>query len=307
MRFGLGFIFLSITFMLSSCTSGPSESEFAPKIGDIETSIVHSHPSVHAQAEYQRTIDVIVRMSIKDPDGLEDITDIYIQDNNNSRRWRLKESSVLNSDAQCKATKNKAETLEVIECSFFSKDRPDLIDLVGYEMVAVDRHGYSSRKTFEFKLPSGAVVEDEEFVYSDVFSGGPSNGIPALEVITLADNAMVFTLDEDAELLHLEFVSEDPRVREYGLELYDDSVEPQIVGEVLFDIKEIQENEIDAGVEIMVDIPWSQITFIGENNASNIYGLYVVLFDEAKVSTQLETVSEWFNYRGYSEFITLAP
>ena len=43
------------------------------------------------------------------------------------------------------------------------------------------------------------------------------------------------------------------------------------------------------------------------NTASNIHGLHVVLFDEATASTQLEIESEWFNYRGYSEFITLAP
>ena len=36
-------------------------------------------------------------------------------------------------------------------------------------------------------------------------------------------------------------------------------------------------------------------------------GLHVVLFDEATESTQLDVESKWFNYRGYSELITLVP
>ncbi|MFT6031275.1 MAG: hypothetical protein ACI8O8_003025 [Oleiphilaceae bacterium] len=299
MRFGLGFLILSSIFILTACTSGPSEDEFTPEIGDIQTAIVHSHPSAHAQTDYQRTIDIVVRVTVTDPDGWDDITDIYIHDKNDDTKWKLKEASQLNLNADCK------KTLSVIECSFYSRDQPDTLQLLGYEMVAVDRNGYSSSKVFEFKLPSGAEVEDQEFVYSDVFSGGTNNGIAGLEVMTIADNDMVFSLDEVE--LHVEFTSEDPRIREYALELYDDATPPKFIGEVAFDTIVIQANEISSGVQTLVNIPLSQINFIDGNIASNIFGLHIVLFDQSTVSTQLEVQSEWFNYRGYSDFITLAP
>lgn len=302
MRFGLGFLFACVVLLISACSSGPSESEFAPKIGDIETSIIHSHPSYysHLPAEEQRTIGFVVSVSVTDPDGPDDITDIYISHNNGKRSFLR--SSELNSTYDCSMP---AEDL--FKCSFYSSDQTDNIDLSGYQIVAVDRHGYSSSKVFEFKLPAGAEVEDQEFVYSDVFLGGTPNGIAGLEVMTISGNQMVFTIDEVEKLLHLEFVSNDSRVSEYALELYDNTSPANIIGEVLFDTKKIQENEISPGVKVVVDIPWAQISFIGEYTASDINGLHVVLFDEATVSTQLDVESEWFNYRGYSELITLAP
>jgi hypothetical protein len=302
MRFGLGFLILSSIFILTACTSGPSEDEFAPEIGDIYSTIIHYHPNFYSDllSEDPRTIEFIISVSVTDPDGSDDITDIYLYDkNNNINRYFLR-SSVLSSKYDCSKPAG-----DLLECSFYSSDQPDNIDLSGYEIVAVDRHGYSSNKSFEFKLPAGVEVEDQEFVYSDVFSGGTNNGIAGLEVMTIADNDMVFSLDEVE--LHVEFTSEDPRVREYALELYDDATPPKFIGEVAFDTIVIQANEISSGVQTLVNIPLSQINFIDGNIASNISGLHIVLFDQSTVSTQLEVQSEWFNYRGYSEFITLAP
>jgi hypothetical protein len=304
MRFTVGFLFLSFIFMLTACTSGPGEDEFAPEIGDIETTIIHSHGSLysHLPSEEQRTIGFIISVIVTDPDGSNDITDIYLYDkNSNINRYFLR-SSELSSKYDCRKPAG-----DLFECSFYSSDQSDNVDLSGYEIVAVDRYGYSSRKVFEFKLPAGAELEGQEFVYSDVFSGGTNNGIAGLEVMTIVDNDLVFTLDEAEELLRLEFVSNDDRVREYGLELYDNSTTPKLVGEVPFDKIVIQGNAISSSIKTLVNIPLSQINFIDGNIASDIYGLHVVLFDQSTISTQLEVESEWFNYMGYSEFITLAP
>jgi hypothetical protein len=124
-----------------------------------------------------------------------------------------------------------------------------------------------------------------------------------LEVMTITNNDMVFTLDNDEELLHLEFETIDDRARYYSIELYNDPADHEIIGEV-------NKVSFDSESRIIVDIPFEDIEFIGDydiSDISDIKGIHVVLFDQATVSTQLEVESEWFNYMGYSEFITLAP
>jgi hypothetical protein len=207
MRFvRLALLFCSFS-MLTACTSGPSEDEFAPKIGEINTRIMHFHPSAyeHKPEAEQRTIGFIIRVSVTDPDGLGNITEVYIKDaNHNPVRYRiLKNNSTLNENADCK------QTNEVIECSFYDSDFPDEMPLTGYELVAVDLHTYKSSKAFEFKLPAGEALEFEEFVYSDEYllnGGGTPNGVLGLEAMSIVDNSMLFTLDDPVEgPLHLKF------------------------------------------------------------------------------------------------------
>tara|TARA_R110002167_G_scaffold58959_7_gene166970 strand:+ start:1656 stop:2567 length:912 start_codon:yes stop_codon:yes gene_type:complete len=301
MRCVLSFIFFGLTLILSACSSGPSEEEFSPKIGDIDTSIIHYHTSVYSNEliEEQRTIGFIIRVKVTDPDGLGDITSIYIYDKTNDSYFILKDKSELNPKADC------FQIQEIIECSFYSKDHPDEMNLTGYELVAVDFHGYVSRKTFEFKLPAGGVVGDEETVCSDELFCGPPLGVKGLEVMTIDNNDMIFTFD--GQDLHIEFVSkdDDDKVKEYGLSIYDDSSIPVLVGEVSFDSLAIKAAPIVTQVKTEVDIPFTQIEFEDGFDKSDIYGLHVVLFDKATTSTLQSTTGRWFNYYGFSEFITL--
>ena len=298
MRFVLSFIFLGLTLVLSACTSGPSESEFSPKIGDIDTSIRHYHPSAysHKPTDEQRTIGFIARVSVTDPDGLGDITNIYIYDKNNDSYFILKDKSKLNADADC------FQVNSIIECSFYSKDHPNDMNLTGYDLVAVDFHGYVSRKSFEFKLPAGAAVDTEEFVYSDEFQGGTSNGIPGLEVMTIDNNDLVSTLDE--QKIHIEFVSTDDRVEKYGLSLYNETSE--YIGKVAFDSAAIESVPVVPGAPTSVDIPLNQVEYEDGFDETDIFGLHIVLFDQATTSVLQDVTGQWFNYSGYSEFIPLA-
>lgn len=312
MRFVFGFVFLSITLILSACSSGPGEEEFAPKIGDIYTDIAHFHPTFYSKwpSHDQITIGFTVSASITDPDGLVNIKEIYVLDLNNDWRWTLYDSSDANPLSRCYEGNN------IFECRFYSKDRDDYVNLEGYEIVAVDLHGYITRKPFDLKLPGGNIATNETYVYSDVFLNGPNNsiqgiGIAGLEVMTIENNAMVFTLDLNNEdkLLHIEFESKDARglVQNYGLSLYDNSDEPKLVGEVRYDASSINKSPIVINGKTLVDIPLADIDFKGEFTANDIHGLHVVLFDMPTVWTQADVVSKWFNYLGYSELITLAP
>ena len=302
-RLSLLFCFFS---MLAACTSGPSEDEFAPKIGEINTRIMHFHPSAyeHKPETERRTIGFIIRASVTDPDGLGNITEVYIKDSNHDPvRYRiLKNNSTLNEDADCK------QTDEVIECSFYYSDFPDEMPLTGYELVAVDLHTYKSSKAFEFKLPAGEEVELEEFVYSDSYLGGAPNGIAGLEVMSITGSNMLFTLDDlDEGPLHLEFEVTDSRAVKYGVSLYDNTEARNLVGQIPYNAPSIQAAQIVEDGITSVDIPLTEIDFEDGFNVSDIYGLHVVLFDQPVASSQLEVQSNWFNYSGYSEFITLNP
>ena len=288
MRFVLSFIFLGLTLILSACTSGPSEDEFSPKIGEIDTSITHYHPSAysHKPADEQRTIGFIARVSITDPDGLGDITNIYIYDKNNDSYFILKDKSKLNADADC------FQVQEIIECSFYSKAHPDDMNLTGYELVAVDFHGYSSRKSFQFKLPAGAAVDTEEFVYSDEFQGGTPNGIEGLEVMTIDNNDMVFTLDD--QKLHIEFVSNDDRVQEYGVSLYN--AESEAIGEVAFDSAAIKAARVVPGAPTSVDIPLNQIEYEDDDFDIKLALQTAILHDTIEdTDTDYDEINEKFN------------
>lgn len=299
MHLVFGFIFLGVTLILSACSSGPSADEFSPKIGEIDTTITHHHSS--HKPEKERSISFIARVSVTDPDGLGDITNIYIHNKNNNSYFIFKNNSKLNSDADC------FQEQAIIECVFSTKEYPDEMNLRGYDLVAVDFHGYVSRKSFEFKLPNGIAVDDEEFVYSDEYLGGTPNGIKGLEVMTIANNQMVFTFDE--QYLHIEFVSndEEDRVKEYGVSLYNDAAVREHVATVSFDESAIQEAPIESGIKTIVDIPLNQVVFEDGFGKSNIKGLHIVLFDEATTSNLQDVTGKWFNYSAYSEFIPLAP
>ena len=102
-------------------------------------------------------------------------------------------------------------------------------------------------------------------------------------------------------------MSTDDRVEEYGLSLYNDDAEPVLIGEVAFDSSAIQGAPIVFGNKTIVDIPWGQVEFENGFGKSNIKGLHIVLFDKATTSTLQDVTGKWFNYSGYSEFISLAP
>lgn len=294
------FVFL-ISSIMAGCSSGPSESEFAPKIGQIETTITHTHPSAHQHltSAEQRTISFTIRVSITDPDGLGDITTVYIRDKSHNSYWILKDHSELNENADC------IQSDEIITCTFYSSERPDEIELSGYELVAADLHTYQTSKEFEFKLPAGDLIDNEEFVYSATYTGGTPNGIPALEAMNEVDNALVFNVDFDAEIMHVKFETTDDRAKHYGISLYDSTADKSLVGKVVYDSVAISNNPIVFGEKTILDIPFSNISFETGYDQEDIYGAHIVLLDTPVDSDQLEVESKWFNYSGFSELLTL--
>lgn len=312
MRFILGFVFFSITLAITACSSGPSEDEFAPKIGDIYTDIAHFHPTFYSKwpSQDQRTIAFTVSATVSDPDGLINMKEIYVLDLNSQWKWYLYSSADANPSSRCYKGNN------IFECRFYSTDREDYVGLKGYELVAVDLHGYATSKSFELKLPAGELAVDETFVYSDEFWNGPNNsidgvGIAGLEVMTIANNDMVFTSDlaDKDKIIHVEFESKDDRnlVQNYAFALYDNSDEPKLVGEVRFNSLSIKNKPIVLGEKTIVDIPLTEIEFADGFTANDIDGLHVVLLDAPTTWTQGDVAGKWFNYLGYSEFITLTP
>lgn len=305
MRLVLGFIFLGITLILSACSSGPGIDEFAPKIGEISTTISH-HYSEDPQDEY--TISFIIRANVTDPDGLDDITGIYVVDKNNEGNddhFRiLKDKSELSSTTDC------FQDREIIECSFYPKELDNLHDLnlAEYELVAVDRHNYSSRKSFKFKLPDGIKATTEEFVYSESSSRDKESGIAALEVMTVADNNLKFVLDTVEESLQIDFTSNDARASNYAIALYDDSDVPKLIGNIRFDSQIIQKATIKFEEPTVLAVPGETVieSLLEEGYTFlDIGGLKITLLDLPTTSSLQEVTNSWFNYQGVSEFVPI--
>lgn len=303
MRLISALVVFSLFILISACSSGPSEEEFSPRIGDIFTDIINRHPSYFSKSASDsfQTIEFTVSVNVTDPDGLSDLQDVYIHDSTNNWYWSLLNSN----DAQPWSKCHQGDGL--FSCYFYSSNYLHDIKLKGYEIVAVDLRGYTTRKSFEFRLPGGEIVDDEVFVFSESFTGDTVQGIPALETMNIIDNEMAFSLDSGSQVLHLEFSSHDNRAQEYSLELFDGSEIPKLIGTVSYSKSSIVSTPIIFGQKTIVDIPFSEITFVDGFGSTHINGLHVILYDEPVEWTQVSGSSLWSNYVGFSEFISLDP
>ncbi|MFV1872535.1 MAG: hypothetical protein ACMZ64_04310 [Oleiphilus sp.] len=306
MRMSRVVVIFVLPILMSACTSGPSEKEFSPKIGDIYTNITQfrSGSSVDDPATDANFLSIDISVNVTDPDGLDDITDIYFRDKENDLRGSLLNTSIPGDFARCN------EGGDLFNCTFWLPGNSQTFNLKNYEVVAIDRHGYTTKKPFDFKLPAGEALESESFTYTSDFTGEMGEGLEALESLSVQSNDIAFYLDQGSQTMHVEFESKDPRVDRYSFTLYKTEDKLIEVGSVSFLNSNIQDNPIISGFKTSVDIPFTEITFnpksIEENfDETDIEGLRIKLYDQPTDWMQASEGSLWFNYVGVSEYIEL--
>ena len=294
---------LTLSLLMAACSSSDdtviSRGTYLPNIGAINTDILHSHPSFHSKwgIAPERNIRFTISAKVSDPQGIDNLKHVSAREVQDDVSWSLLGGSDGVPLHEC-----YQESLGIFECVFYSSGNLETILLEDWELVAEDEDGNVTSKRFQFRVPGGDLPSDlpntERFVYSSEYAGSSSGGIEGLEAMTIVDSSIVFTADLGTRSFHIEFETSDTRVAQYEFAFYDVSSGIRYMGSAESDSPSISSMSVVPGQPLVIDVPWSEITFEeGFFDPTNIGGLHIKLLDSP--------VDGWFNYVGYSEFIEL--
>lgn len=288
-----------ITFMTACSSSGPSEETPSLKIGDIFTDIIHYHESFNDKwgVTPNSTIKFSVSVNVSDPKGVANLSQLYFYNKVTERQWFM-----LGGPSELTHKSCYINNLDIFECIYYSSVSLDRVNLTDWEIVAENTQGKTTRKSFEFLLPSGDAVIDEQFVYSDTYSGSTLGGVAALEAMTISDNKLTFSSNPDTQSFHIEFENLDSRATNYALAFYDGTIDINYIAQAHVNSPSIVSMPIIQNQTTSLDLPWSEIELYNGASINDINGLHITLYDTPIESS---TYSIWFNYLSFSEFITL--
>ena len=287
---------------LSACSSGPGEDEFAPQILSVYSDIIHRHPSFYAKwpDRPQRSIDFHFSVNVTDPQGIGDIYKVYVRDLNEGYAWSLFDANEVNPWSEC------YRGAGVFECRRYPGNHVDYANLKNLEVVVQDRSGYTRRKKFSHLLADGAQPDSERFVYSSQFTGDITDGYPALQAMTLAENNLDFSADPGTQSFHVEFTVTDSRASHYALDFYDATDTANYLGSVPLDSSSLASHPIVLGQTTVVDVPWSEIEFENGYSVEDIKHLHITLYD-TPIPWIINDKNEghWFNQVATSQVVSL--
>lgn len=295
---------LVVLLLITACNSGPSEEEFSPKIGDINTAILQLRTG--SSTEDPATDDVALGFSfvakITDPDGVGDIDSIRVRHEESGLTFTVLSVSGLNEG--CSYFSN------LFNCSFRMSEEIETFSLSGFEVIAVDIRRYTTTKSFDLKSLTGDELNDETFAYSEKYSGDTVFGIEALEAMSVENNDIEVSLDNDSEMLNVEFETTDSRADTYYLSLSSRMGDTKFrqIGLVPASNSDIQNSPIIFGHKTVVSIDYDDIQFSSDDySVEDIEGITIVLGDEPVESSTGLGGGLWSNYTGLSERYLLEP
>ncbi len=232
---------------------------------------------------------------MKDPEGLADIDYIDVENPSGDLYWTLYESESYGPNRQnCRYGDS-----DTYGCLFQDADSPHSILLKGWKIIAVDKAGNETIKSFDFKLPSGSTAALEQFVYTEHYTDSTAGGI---ETLGKPKNVSVIS-DAGTQSFELRFTIDDPQVTKYDVEFWvtdDTHVDYWIfAGWLGQESPSISSTALVQGLNV-VNIPWSEIQLDGSYTVDDIDGFHVVAFDEPEV---LSRDYSWFNYLSNSDFV----
>jgi hypothetical protein len=312
-------LILIFTSLVTAC-SDSSGGGGAFEIGEVDTQISHTHASFYEQLDDSpsRTIEFSVSfaMSLSEEPGY--LRKLFVRDKSTGRFWSVLDSQSGQLEDECSVSEGTTYA-----CTFYSNADLDRVSLKQWEVVAENKEAEVISKGFEFLLPGGETVEAERFVYSSTYADSTSNGIAALEAMSILENELAFTADSGAQSFTIQFSSKDARAKNYafafdnitdgtlnsiGLAAYDSpsiASMPLVVGDRRDDADENDFSEFSYENQVIsISIPWSEITLIGSATIGTINGVHIHLFDEPASSQSSEL---WFNYSSISEYLELSP
>ena len=292
-------LYIFLLLCLSGCESqGGAESyQILPKIGEVQTSITHYHSDFFSKwsDETNRTIDFSFAVQVTDPQGLRNLYHILALDNAREEYYAL-----LGGDREFYSFSAWYKSyFQGFERTVYNIYEPDRVNLQDWSMYAVDGHNNTTTRNFEFTLPDGEPVVDQQYVYSSTYETPDTDGIPALEAMTIAENNLSIVADIETESYLIEFDVSDERAKYYAFWFYDSDINPEKIATV-----DERTTPIVFGQKVSVQLPWSDIQFASGYTTEDVFGVHIVLMDDPVEFKYLENDFRP-SYLGVSEYLVL--
>jgi len=297
-------IYFFLYLCLSACESneGPISSQNAPVIGQIQTNITHYHPSYFDKwdDEIKRTIDYSFAVKMSDPQGLGNIYHLLAMDT-----AREEYHALLGGELEFYTLSDwYQDYFKGFERTVYNIYSPDRVNLKNWSMYAVDRQNNQTTRDFEFTLPDGEPVLDEQYVYSSIYENPDIEGIPGLEAMSISENSLSIVSNLETESYTIEFEVSDARAKNYALWFFNSGINPDEIGTVDQFSSSIVSNPIVLGQKVSMQLPWSEIQIKQNYSVEDVFGVHIVLLDEPVEFKFLEHELR-SSYLGVSEYLTL--
>ena len=299
-RFLVRLNILCSVFFMVACNSGSSSGE--PKVGKVYSSIAHYHPSFYQNqgVDEDITISYAFAVQVTDPQGNDTIVSLFAIDKSSDESH-----FIIGGENKYDLIRNWLDTEYIGDRSMaFDPDNLDRFTFNQWEMVAFDRDRNNDTRNFEFNLPGGDSVRNEEFVYSDTFTGSKDDGVEGLEVMTIAGNILSFS--SSAETFTVKFTATDLRAEFYQIQFFTDlesnPLQIKNIGIARPDSVSIQDTPLNIGGETTLEIPWSEINLNNGEVASDISGIHISLLD---APIEINKTKLWYSHYGVSEYMPL--
>lgn len=285
----------------------------APEVGQVFTQVIHYHPSFlekHPGHTATGSLFSQATFRVSDPDGLDDLNMLAVEDINNGLSYelvnRLPHESI---GVHYQNTTN-------LFFDVFEADGLDRIELNNWQVSAIDLQGYTSHKAFEYALFDGVQASTEQFVFSPDYLGlDTGDGVAAMEAMTQADNSISFT--DNGTSFTISFDVSDSRASNYAIWFYDQSALTTLPSDIVTledaakgildsDSGAIVSNPIIFGQTTTLTVNWSDIDLDSNVLSSSLDGMHIVLYDDP-LDSFISASRAWFSQAGISEYISLTP
>lgn len=297
----LRFILISIVgLILIACENVGDKTP--PVISQVYSKVTQFHPDYWEKAgePVNTRLAVSFEFRVDDPDGFTDINTIDVIDTTNDQTYNIVTRLSNQGWGSYYNTAN-----DIFEVDYFVPFNADRVELTGWQLNAKDLQGDSKSRGFGFPLPDGEEVIDEVFVYSSEYSAIKTDGIEAMEVMTVADNQLSIDYNSATGLITLEFVATDPRAKSYSIWFYTDTPNVKPVAQANHDSLAIGSMPIVTDQLTTLVLSQSDIEMKAISSVTQIKGAHIILSD-ASVDSNLLADEQWVAYEGVSEYLTIS-
>jgi len=276
---------LCCSLFIVGCNGSSPKGNQPPVIDWVVGDVKETHPTYYTKKgdTSNFTLSFYVAVKITDPDGDDDVTDIYFTD----------ELGTLFSVKYDGYNGYWVESSGYYTRASYYRYQPDSLTLSGWTMFIEDSAGNKVQKEFSFPQPNLVNGSGESFVYTSAFAGIKTNGIQTLITPEALSTSQI---DNINNVMTINYRRVDARGMYNSMYFYN--TDGLYVGELrTSDFPNL------GGVNVLssFDITDGMITYQDGYTFSDIVSFHWVSMDDLTGSQEIINSSNWWRYKTISE------